>query len=305
MKKCAAILGVLAFTFSLRSAEAPAPVFRTIGLSHVAVKASNYERSIAFYRDFLGFAEEGRLFRLNTGLPELTFFKINDTQTIEVFEAANISNPGFQLYQVALQVDNAEGMRALLAGQGFRTPQAVALGQMKNANFTTRDLAGYILEVVQYLPEGKMILDRGKFMPSTRISGHLIAATIVAPKLDETLRFYRETLGFGQSARTPSAPRAACFDLSIPGSRDYIEVVAGSRNDTESFRLEVDDLERAIEVLKQRAAVVNYSRPLVLAVTANGQRMVPVFDPDGLRIELVEAGQGGLAGMRGPSSSIP
>ncbi|MCX6910851.1 MAG: VOC family protein [Verrucomicrobia bacterium] len=33
---------------------------RILGISHVAVKASDVEKSVAFYRDFLGFAERSR-----------------------------------------------------------------------------------------------------------------------------------------------------------------------------------------------------------------------------------------------------
>ncbi|HWI59063.1 MAG TPA: hypothetical protein VNZ22_17690, partial [Bacillota bacterium] len=50
----------LAAAFTLGAQERP----RILGLSHIAVKASDVEKSVAFYRDFLGYAEQGRLHHL-------------------------------------------------------------------------------------------------------------------------------------------------------------------------------------------------------------------------------------------------
>ena len=65
---------------------------RILGISHVAVKASDVEKSVAFYRDFLGFAEQGRLNYANDGLLMLAFMKVSDNQQTEVFDASKLKS---------------------------------------------------------------------------------------------------------------------------------------------------------------------------------------------------------------------
>ena len=54
------------------------------GLSHIALYAHDLEKSRAFYRDFLGFDEPYSLTNKD-GSIHLTWIKINDRQTIELF----------------------------------------------------------------------------------------------------------------------------------------------------------------------------------------------------------------------------
>lgn len=55
-----------------------------IGIGHVALKVADIERSLAFYRDRLGFRE---IMRLNhdTGELWLVYLRITDTQFLELF----------------------------------------------------------------------------------------------------------------------------------------------------------------------------------------------------------------------------
>ena len=75
-----------------------------LGISHVSVKVSDVDKSVAFYRDFLGFAEEYRLYARKAGdrkgtVPfssdenrdspqdgslQMVVFKVNDDQCIQV-----------------------------------------------------------------------------------------------------------------------------------------------------------------------------------------------------------------------------
>ena len=300
IKKLLALAGVLVMAAADRSGpalhaeEPPTPALvrpRVLGLSHVAVKATDYEKSVAFYRDFLGFAEQGRLFYPTNGRRELVYLKISDTQTIEVFDAANVTQVAGQLYQIALQLEDAEALRVHLARRGFRMPPVVGRGQMKNANFTTRDPNAYIIEVVQYLPEGRMVLDRGKFLSDRRISDHLIAAGVATTKLSETLTFYREILGFEE--RPPGLTGVSGslrLRLGIPGSTDYVEVTTASEDQPPYFCLEVPDVDAAKATLAERAREMHYDRSMAISRTETGQRVLDVYDPDGMKIRLIESG---------------
>src|SRR5579859_4859802 len=84
---------------------------RITGVAHIALFVSDIEKSRAFYKDFLGFAEPFKLDKPDGSLA-LTFIKINDRQYIELF-------PGLQpgadrLNHISIQTDDAEAMRAYL-----------------------------------------------------------------------------------------------------------------------------------------------------------------------------------------------
>lgn len=273
------------------AARGPDTLPRIFGLSHVAVKATDYEKSVAFYRDFLGFAEQGRLFYPNNGLRELVYLKVSDTQTIEVFDAANVTQVAGQLYQVALHVENAEAVRVQFARHGFRVPPVVGRGQMKNANFTTRDPEGTVVEVVQYLPEGRMILDQGKFLSAARISDHLICAGLPAAKPQETLRFYGEVLGLARGAGGEASGGAPAWRrLQIPGSADYLELIFDAPEAKPYFGFAVQDVAAAKAKLERSAYRPAYPHPLTPRRGLDGRRVLDVFDPDGMRIALIETG---------------
>lgn len=286
----ALIIGSIGLTAAV-AGKAAAPPPRVLGLSHVAVKATDFERSVSFYRDFLGFAEQGRLVYPNNGRRELTYFKISDTQTIEVFDAANVTQQTGRIYQVALIVEDAEAMRAHLARHGFKLPPQVPRGQMKNANFTVRDPNGTVIEFVQYLPEGRMIMDRGKYLSPTRISNHLIAAGIATGRLAETLRFFRDTLGASEAARgNTSDASAALARLQVGGDGDCIEVVAESADPQPFFRFAVPDLEAAKARLECKEYFATYGKPLTIGKGTDQRRVIHLWDPEGIRVELVQSG---------------
>lgn len=267
---------------------APLPP-RVLGLSHVAVKATDYEGSVAFYRDFLGFAEQGRLFDLKNGRRQLVFLKISDTQSIEVFDAANVTQVAGNLYQIALQIEDAEAMRLHLLKHGFKMPPKVPRGQMLNANFMVRDPNGYIIEFVQYLPEGRMFMDRGKFLSATRISDRLVAAGVATARLPETLRFYGDILGFAQNPTTAAtSPVDQRLQLPVGANGDYVEVLVAPKDDTPFFRFEVRDLDRAKAQLERSPYFSTYGRPVVIETGSSRRRVISLRDPEGIRVELVE-----------------
>ena len=57
---------------------------RILGVAHIALFTSDFEKSRAFYRDFLGFEEPYSLSNPD-GTPSMTFFKVNEKQYIELF----------------------------------------------------------------------------------------------------------------------------------------------------------------------------------------------------------------------------
>lgn len=249
-----------------------------LGLSHVGIKASDFERSCAFYGEFLGFAEQCRLRYLDTGRLMLACFKVSEEQWIEVFDGLA---PGEnRMHQVAFRVGNAEAVRRRLRKLGAPVPDALPTGQMGNFNFVVPDPAGQGIEFVEHRPGGLTARDAGKFLPPTRISDRLIGARIVAPALEAEAPFYA-------ALDLPFAGLAAngrC-ELRTP-SGDVVEFVADSHPPAQ-FSLAVEDLEATRAALERSPYRSRYRWPLAIMDDAAGRRKLDLLDPDGTCIRLV------------------
>ena len=128
-------VGAIVFLFSsavkadesptTRSAEAVQRPHIT-GLSHIALYVHDMDKTRAFYKDFLGFAEP---YHINNkdGTLHLTWIKINDRQTLELFPEKEANSD--RLYHIALETDDAVGMRDYLAAHGVKVPGKVARGE--------------------------------------------------------------------------------------------------------------------------------------------------------------------------------
>src|SRR5262249_34392725 len=141
-----------------------------VGLSHIALYCHDLDKSRAFYKDFLGFAEPYSV-KNDDGSIHLTWIKINDRQSIELFPE---KEPGSdRLYHIAIETDDAAAMRDYLASRGVAVPEKVGKGKIGNSNYFIKDPDGWIVEIVQYNPDGWTMQNAGKFMPDTRISTHM------------------------------------------------------------------------------------------------------------------------------------
>src|SRR5277367_6110846 len=151
------------------------------GLSHVALYCHDIEKTRAFYKDFLGFAEP---YWINNpdGTLHLTWMKINDLQTIEIFPEKQAGTD--RLYHIALQTDDASAMRLYLAAQGVAVPPKVGVGKIHNMEYFIKDPNGHIVEIVEYRPDGWTQLNKGKFLPDTRISDHMPHVGILVGDVD-------------------------------------------------------------------------------------------------------------------------
>jgi len=308
-----------------------------LGISHVAVRVSDVEKSVAFYRDFLGFAEEYRLYARNKdgkgtvpssskedkgtdarkgtvpfssdenrdsprnenrdspqdGSLSMVVFKVSDDQCIQL--TPGLKQGENSLNHVAFQVADAEAWRAYLAKQGIKTPAKVGRGQHKNANFTVKDPEGFTIEFTEDTPEGWTVRDKGKFMPETRISGHISHAGVVVADMPATLHFYGDILGLKQTRRPSSSDDAIPrYNMNVPGSdtgrasgtHDYLELMNAKSGP--HFCMDVPDIEKAKAKLEGSQYRPKYEKPIAQRVGKNGKRIIEVYDPDGIRVEFME-----------------
>jgi len=291
---------------SLLAQDAARP--RILGVAHIAIYAADYEKSRAFYRDFLGFEEPYSLANPD-GTPSMTFFKINERQYIELFpETAPHTD---RLNHIAIETDNAEAMRAYLASRGVAVPKQVGKGRIGNSNFNIKDPEGHTVEIVQYQPDSWTVRERGRHMPETRVSKRMMHAGIVVTALDAEMNFYTGVLGFREFWRgSSSGAQLSWINLKVPDGEDYIELMLykdapppEGRGSAHHLCLEVSGVAASVAALEARPYRKQYERAIEPRVGVNRKRQANLFDPDGTRTELMEPVT--VDGKPAPSSQAP
>jgi len=288
------LLTTLARADAVPSAEPATPARpHIIGLSHVAFYVHDIEKTRAFYKTFLGFAEPYSLPNPDGSL-HLTWIKINDRQTIELFPE---KAPGTdRLYHIALETDDARAMYDYLAAHGVKVPAKVGTGKIGNLNYFIKDPDGHIVEIVQYMPSSWTLLFKGKFLPDTRISNYMSHAGILVGNLDAEKHFYEDILGCHEIWRgSKNGHELSWVHERLPESMQFLEFMLYSdlpdqdkRGKYHHFCLEVPDIRKAKEILDKRAPLIGYTKPITVQLGINRKWQLNVYDPDGTRVELME-----------------
>ncbi len=268
---------------------------RITGLSHIGLFAHDVQKSLRFYEDFLGYEEQYELTDPD-GRLSLKFIKVNDRQFVEIFPERNTEDD--RLYQVAFVVEDIEALRLHLQKHGISVPEKVPKGRIGNLNFSIKDPDGHTLEFVQYTSDGWTLQDTGKHLGKRRISARIKHIGFTVRNLSRSLAFYRDVLGCTETWRgSPDGKRLAWVNMKLPDSDEYLELMlyeeplAPERKGTlNHMSLEVDDVPGAVEIVKERAEAGLYDREIAHKVGINRKRQCNLFDPDGTRAELMEAG---------------
>jgi lactoylglutathione lyase len=279
-----------------------------IGISHMAFYVHDMNKTLAFYKTFLGFDQPYSLTNKD-GTLHLTWIKINDRQSIELFPETNAASD--RLYHVALETDDAIGMRNYLAARGIKVPDKVPRGKIGNLNYFIHDPDGHIVEIVQYEPDGWTMLTRGKFMPDTRISTNMPHLGILVGNVEAAKSFYEGKLGFHEIWRGAKNPVVLSWiHEAIPEGNGFFEFMLYStlpdpdkRGKYHHLCLEVPDVEKAKAILEARAPRIGYDKPMEVQIGVNRKRQLNVYDPDGTRVELMEPRT--IDGVPAPPSAAP
>jgi lactoylglutathione lyase len=286
--------------------DTPRP--KILGVAHIAIYAADFEKSRAFYREFLGFEEPYSLAKPD-GTPSMTFFKINERQYIELFpETAPKTD---RLNHISIQTDNAEAMRKYLASRGVPVPKAVGKGRIGNSNFNIKDPEGHTVEVVQYEPDGWTVREQGKHLTDARVSVHMMHVGIIVTELEPEMKFYTDVLGFSEIWRGgASETQLSWVNLKVPDGEDYIEFMLAKeapapdkRGTAHHLCLEVPNVAAAVGVLEAKPYRKQYTRSIEAKTGVNRKRQANLFDPDGTRTEIMEPGT--IDGKPTPSSTAP
>ncbi len=281
---------------------------RITGVAHIAIFAHDFEKSRAFYRDFLGFDEPYSL-KNSDGSMSMTFFKVNERQYIELFPERQPDSE--RLSHISLETDDIEALRRYLASKGVKAPNAASRGRIGNLAFNITDPAGHTVEMVQYTADGWTERERGKHMAAGRISSRMMHVGIIVSELDPEFRFYTDVLGFREIWRgSKTGSVLSWVNLRVPDGEDYVEFMLykdepapTSRGDAHHLCLQVLDMQASVAALKAKPSFQTYGRSIEIRTGTNRKRQANLYDPDGTRTELMESVT--VDGTPAPSSSAP
>jgi catechol 2,3-dioxygenase-like lactoylglutathione lyase family enzyme len=276
------------------------------GVAHISLFAHDIEKSRHFYKDWLGFGEP---FQLNKpdGSLALTFIKVNDRQFIEL-NPENAEGTD-RLNHISVETPDARAMRLYLASRGVKVPDQVPTGRIGNANFNVKDPDGHPVEIVQYLPAGWTVRERGKHLGPTRISDRMAHIGITVANLDAATKFYTGILGFHEIWRGSKDGKVLNWvNSQVPEGEDYLEFMLEEPTKARlgtmhHICLFVPDIEKAVADLESRPARKDYDRKLTIQAGTNGKRQCNLYDPDGTRVELMEPNT--VDGKPTPLSTAP
>ena len=168
------------------------------GITHVALRVPNLERSLAFYRA-LGF-EQAFEFRDNNQVV-VAFLKVNDHQFIELYPGG-----ASEWMHVCYETGDIEALRAEYVRRGL-SPSEVDKARAGNLLFHLNDPENHVVEFLQYLPGSLHSADRGKHLGPRRISARLMRVAVPARDPRAQREFFTSRLGLGQEIDAASGVR--------------------------------------------------------------------------------------------------
>ncbi|MBO4537172.1 MAG: DUF1080 domain-containing protein [Bacteroidales bacterium] len=265
---------------------------KILAVAHAAFFTSDYEQTCRLYGDFFGYEHPSTIYTQN-GDVNLTIFKINDYQYVEIFKEREAGAP--RMYHYAVLTDDAEGMRLYLQSKGVTVPDKTPKGRVGNYNYFIKDPNGVICEIVQYGEDGEMAANYGLHMPQTRISAHMSHVGFQCPDLDKALAFYQGILGFKEVWRGgPDPEKVKWVHLQVPEGEDTVELMLyeeepslAQKGSMNHICLEVDDVNQAKSVLDGRAYPSGCKSPTPPKFGFNKKAQINYYDPDQTRIEVM------------------
>lgn len=271
---------------------APGPTARPriLGISHIALRVSDEAAARAFYERFLG----------------LRSLAVGDRQHVELLPG--LARERDRLDHIALETDDAAGLRRYLGARGVGVPARVD-HEGGVTRFTVRDPEGHAVEFVQRTaPPSPPPSESPVDVP---VSRRILHVGIIVGDVPAAMKFYGDVLGFTETWRgSRTGTELSWINMKVPDGSDYVEFMLygarpamAARGTQHHLCLEVPDLEAARTLLEARPYRATYPRLLEARVGTNRKRQLNLYDPDGTRTELMEPVT--VDGQPVPSSTAP
>lgn len=262
-----------------------------LGLAQASFRISDLAKSRHYYHDILGLPEAFDV-KDKAGHITSAYFKINDDQYLELIPGL-APDDNHREARLALQASNLGKLREIYAARGLN-PSRINKGPDGNPYFRIVAPNGFPLDFLEYVPQSRQSLLRGKLLTPERISTHLLhAGTAVT---DDATKAFFAKLGWGKMLpgtrgdyiETPASDKNLetknpPLDPANPATKaQYLREVSGAVN---HFSLEITDMHAAREELKRRGGFDDVR--LRVASGNNKHWLLHLFDPDGTRAELM------------------
>jgi catechol 2,3-dioxygenase-like lactoylglutathione lyase family enzyme len=259
-------------------------------ISHLSVYTSDAFKAEYFYVHDLG-AMKGA----DPHNPAGVRYYFNPLQFVEVLPLPSGASSINRLDHVAYNTVNAEGLRKYLAARGIGTPPAITRASDGSEYFEVNDLEGNRVEFVQPPANPPSV-------PENPLSPHVIHVGYLVhdPSAEDTL--YRALLGFRPYWHGGMKDDVTDWiSQQVPDGTDWLEymVVRGPEKTgipptmsqetlgvLDHFALGVPNMERAVTLLYAgERLTAKHSPP---QIGRDGKWQYNLYDPDGIRIELME-----------------
>jgi catechol 2,3-dioxygenase-like lactoylglutathione lyase family enzyme len=230
------------------------------GIAHVAYRASDLEKELAFLQK-LGF-EESFGFPLG-GKTMQAFVKVNDREFIEVYRQTDAAQPLGWMH-ICYESDDLKGLYELYAGRGLKLTPLKKAGA-GNLLFTLQDPEDRVTEFTQYMPGSLHTLDRGKHLGGTRVATELAGVEFPVPDLAAAKQFYGAGMGFA-TEEGKAGLKARVTSQAYP----WVQVSAAGAGNKPRLLFRVQSAAAAAHQLRVRGVAVKL-----------GKKSASVTDPDG------------------------
>jgi catechol 2,3-dioxygenase-like lactoylglutathione lyase family enzyme len=231
------------------------------GIAHIAYRASDLEKEIAFFQK-LGFEQAFANISPEGKVTE-SFIKVNDHQFLEVYPPGGASEQMGWMH-VCYESGDLNALFAALDAHGLK-PSPVRKAGAGNLLTVLKDPEGHTTEFTQYMPGSRHVLDQGKHLGEHRVSELIAGFELPVPDLEAARKFYVSGMGFeGRDARNG-------LRISTAGAPEMrIQIRAGGPDAKPATIFRVSDLASAVKQLQAAGLKV-----------AQERNRVVVSDPDG------------------------
>jgi catechol 2,3-dioxygenase-like lactoylglutathione lyase family enzyme len=274
------------------SAQHPRP--KITGISHIAVYTSNPDATNQYYTEQIGaFREPDPENRQGVR------YGINATQFIEVLPLPPNSGVN-RLDHIGFNTDNAEGLRLYLADKGWKVPAQVTHHEGGSKSFRVNDPEGNVVEFVEPPPRPT------QFTEPKLIGHHIIHVGMLIHSRANEDKFYRELLGFRPYwFGGMQEGKVDWVSQQTPDGHDWLEYMLSSGHlDMSGTGIPAGMSQQSLGVLDHVSigvvSVPDSYKKLAAEnrlpahadkepkVGRDGKYQLNLYDPDGIRTELME-----------------
>ncbi|HEY3836162.1 MAG TPA: VOC family protein [Bryobacteraceae bacterium] len=216
-------LVVIASTILTLTAAVPVSRPPITNIANFVVKTDSLDEARKFYSGVLGYDEVFRHKRAITGGAQVSVFKVNDHQYIEVVPTLERESDD-KLVQVGFETRDARKLRDYLAAKSVEVPARVTQDSDGNYSFVVQDPQGHSIEFVEYVKGSLQSKYTGKALSDRRISDHILHVGVHVKSPEAQDKFYRDILGFRLLWQGgPRDDRVDWISLLTPDGDNWIE----------------------------------------------------------------------------------